>query len=217
MKRLVIVVGLIACCGCAAGTRTATVQGASRPTRPALYSQAFDASNGIRDEGRNGTHAFGYRATPVLISMDDIGLVGSAEYTIEFYWQAQFPIDGRVYTLLEDVTGASRTMVRAVGLSGYKYRLEVSLDPSVEMDDSGVFSYDVPRWHHVAIAGNYETGTHVLYVDGIRLGRRTNAKSALGWSCHDLALVVANGMVDDVAVYDVDISAQLKPRPEASR
>jgi hypothetical protein len=172
-----------------------------RQSRTALFTESFERRNGVAGVAHSGDYAHSADAPPLVIPLADIGLMGSKEYAIEFYWRPtkSMAIDA--------------TILQHTGDSGPSLRCYMG--PATAEHFNLVFIQGhVVNWHGVAVGrradgvwlrmiltGSFETGVHRLFINGREAVRQTDAYSDRGWEVPEMTFVTEDGWIDDVAIY----------------
>jgi len=168
-----------------------------------LYMQDFDETNGTDETAKFGEYSHGPGDKPVIIKCDEIGLVGSMQYTVEFWWLPPEKLDKT--TLVKDTSGGTWTlhlddMIPKKRMSKIKwgfYNKYANLQPMK------MTFFPAHEWVYIARTGNFQTGEHFLHVNGVVVGAKTGIHTYKGWQNKELAITNDNGFIDGFRVSNI--------------
>jgi hypothetical protein len=167
--------------------------------------ESFSEHNGLKGEAHSGEYFHSKDAKPFIIPLDEIGLVGSPEYTIEFCWLPEkpqiTPIDSVLFKNISPDGLALRCYVGPELQEWHNMVFEVN-DYPIRIHVVQATHYMPGIWQHIILTGNFITGMHFLYVNGVQKGIQTRGYSDNGWQNPEIAFLTETGQIDDIAIYN---------------
>ena len=177
----------------------------SQSTQHGLFSESFNEQNGVKCKAHSGEYAHSKDADALIVPLDEIGLIGSQEYTIEFYWLPERPkvtqIDAILFKNLASFGPSLRCYVGPEHREWHNMVFEVG-DYPIRLHVVRATHYRQNVWQHIVLAGDFVTGRHYLYVNGVEKGFQTRGYSNDGWRNVEIGFVSQTGFIDDIAIYD---------------
>ncbi|MGY2130537.1 PKD domain-containing protein [Blastococcus sp. SYSU DS0617] len=157
--------------------------------------------------------AYAFRNSNSSFASTRTAIAGPQTFTVEAWFKTTSRSGGRIVGFANSATGTSSNYDRIVFLDAAG-RVNFGVYPNVDRLVASTATYNDGRWHHVV--GSLGAQGMALYVDGKRVGARTDTTTAqafngywrIGADSVWSGSRTFTGSIDEVAVYPTALSAE---------